>query len=68
VIHVTNRPDVHVRLRTLEFFLRHGYNLEKICSGNVARAHTRDSNQLAFFITASATLFGTSMYLENSIV
>ena len=66
VVHVTNRPHVHVRLRTLKFFLSHDHVplTDSILWCDIARA----KRQLAFFMTASATLFGTSRYLANSIV
>ena len=67
MVNVTNRAHVYVRLRTREFFLSHDPYLESLClvisdSKSVRRL------QLAFFMTASATLFGTSMYFANSIV
>jgi hypothetical protein len=55
---MTNRPHVHVRLRSLKLPLRHGKYLSEI------KLFRYD----AFFITTSATLFGTSMYFANSIV
>src|SRR6202050_4383443 len=53
MIYMTNRPHVHVRLRSLKLPLRHGKYLSEI------KLFRYD----AFFITTSATLLGTSMYL-----
>src|SRR5690606_15533023 len=61
VIHVTNRPYVHVRLRTLKLSFRHGSSNSGWCFLRVRTA------QLAFLMTLSATLFGTSLYFSNSI-
>jgi hypothetical protein len=65
MVHMTNRPYVHVRLRTLEFLLGHDGlpRCDALTSGADGKV-----TQEAFFMMASATLFGTSMYFANSIV
>ena len=63
MIYMPNRPHVHVRLRSLKLPLRHGKYLLKI----EMVAFGFESYE-AIFITASATLLGTSMYFANSIV
>ena len=63
MIHMPNRPHVHVRLRSLKLPLRHGKYLLKI-----EMVEFGIKSYEAIFITASATLLGTSMYFANAIV
>jgi hypothetical protein len=61
VVNVTNRANVHVRLLTFEFFLGHRCTPFYL-SGPVA------ADRYCFFMMASATLLGTSLYLANSML
>ena len=58
MVHVTNRPNVHMRLRAFEFTLGHGAYLCPV----------PDYRYYCFFMMASAMLAGVSLYFANSML
>ena len=61
MIHVPNRPNVHVRLAAIEFLFSH------LSSPNSRSGNVNDETYLlpTFAMISSATDFGTSSYTAN---